>query len=347
MKQLYFLTTVFFLTTSLTAQEIDLVEDLEVPQGLVLNGSYLYFAEINEGSIYKININDEPPIPTVVVSGLDNPHELTFSGDYLYIAEVYEGTISKINITDANPTPVDVVSGLTRPIALAFKGNDLYIAELTGYKISKIDVTDTNPTPTDVVTDLERPNELVFNGDDLYFSQYYGNKVSKIDITDESPTPIDILTGIDNPSGLALNENNLYIADSGSSKISKIDISDVSPTAIEVLTIHNIRDILVENNILYTLTTSTISTLDINPLSSGEELYAESAKPRISPNPARTSIQVSELTTTTNYTIHTVLGTLLKSGNVSNNEEIDIRNLTNGIYFITFGNEYTLKFLKQ
>ena len=65
------------------------------------------------------------------------------------------------------------------------------------------------------------------------------------------------------------------------------------------------------------------------------------------PNPSKDFIKVSELTTKKNYTIFTVLGSEIKRGSISNNETIDIRNLTRGQYFLKLDNENSIKFIKE
>ncbi|WP_298494789.1 T9SS type A sorting domain-containing protein [uncultured Algibacter sp.] len=68
---------------------------------------------------------------------------------------------------------------------------------------------------------------------------------------------------------------------------------------------------------------------------------------KIFPNPASQFIHVFGLTKTENYRIYNVLGLELKSGTISNNEQIDINNLTKGVYFLKLVNGITIKFLKQ
>lgn len=65
------------------------------------------------------------------------------------------------------------------------------------------------------------------------------------------------------------------------------------------------------------------------------------------PNPSSELIKVSGLKENENYRIYNVLGTEIKSGIVSNNEQIDIRNFTKGVYFLKFDNANTIKFIKR
>lgn len=65
------------------------------------------------------------------------------------------------------------------------------------------------------------------------------------------------------------------------------------------------------------------------------------------PNPATNSVKINGLRAAENYTIYNTLGALVKKGNIANNEEIDITNLTNGLYFLQINNADTIKFIKK
>lgn len=68
---------------------------------------------------------------------------------------------------------------------------------------------------------------------------------------------------------------------------------------------------------------------------------------RLLPNPSSDFIQVYGLIKTENYRIYNVVGLEIKSGTTFNNQEIDIKSLVNGIYFLKFDNGNTIKFLKE
>jgi hypothetical protein len=65
------------------------------------------------------------------------------------------------------------------------------------------------------------------------------------------------------------------------------------------------------------------------------------------PNPSNNYIIISGLSKIESYTIYSVIGSKIVSGNISNNKKIDIRNFTNGLYFLKFDNGNTIKFLKE
>lgn len=68
---------------------------------------------------------------------------------------------------------------------------------------------------------------------------------------------------------------------------------------------------------------------------------------KLFPNPSTDYIQISGLTKKENYKIYSILGNEIKSGNILKQEQIDIQNLTNGLYFLKFEDGNTIKFLKE
>lgn len=68
---------------------------------------------------------------------------------------------------------------------------------------------------------------------------------------------------------------------------------------------------------------------------------------KLYPNPSSVFIQVSGLTENANYRIYNVLGAEVNQGIVSDNEPIDIKNFTSGLYFLNLDNGNTIKFIKE
>lgn len=67
----------------------------------------------------------------------------------------------------------------------------------------------------------------------------------------------------------------------------------------------------------------------------------------IFPNPTTEFIQVSGLNLQEDYTIYSILGAEVKSGSISNQEQINVSDLANGLYVLRLNNGRTIKFLKQ
>ena len=68
---------------------------------------------------------------------------------------------------------------------------------------------------------------------------------------------------------------------------------------------------------------------------------------KLFPNPSPDYIQISGLTKLENYTIYNIVGAEVKKGFISENGEMDIKNLTNGLFFLVFENGNALKFIKK
>ncbi len=65
------------------------------------------------------------------------------------------------------------------------------------------------------------------------------------------------------------------------------------------------------------------------------------------PNPAKDTFKLSGLFKTENFSIYNTLGSLVKKGNISANDEINIQNLTKGMYFLKLEDGNTYKFMKE
>jgi hypothetical protein len=85
------------------------------------------------------------------------------------------------------------------------------------------------------------------------------------------------------------------------------------------------------------VTTSTLTTLDFEQ----ENLI------KFYPNPSSDFVQISGLTEKMKYSLYNILGSKITEGTISNNEKIGIQNLMNGLYFLTFDNGNTIKFIKK
>ena len=356
MKQIYYLTTILFLTfISLKAQS-DVVTGLNRPGGLVLNGNDLYIAEYSGGKIHKIDITATMPTTTDVVTELSFPAGLVLNGNDLYISRGFDfnfggtlndGKISKIDIAASSSTVTDVISGLDYPRGIVLYGNNLFIAQLGGDKISKIDITATSPIAVDFIT-INDPYKLLLNGNDLYVIESTANKISKIDITATTPTPVDVVTGLTDPQGLMLNGNDLYIAEKSAGKISKIDITASTPTVTDVITgLDGPIDMVINENILYVaeFEGGKISKFDISTLSINENVLK--SKIQLYPNPSSDYIQFNNLNKIENYIIYNIVGSEINKGKINNGEKIDIKNFINGLYIIKFDNGDTFKLLKE
>jgi len=70
-------------------------------------------------------------------------------------------------------------------------------------------------------------------------------------------------------------------------------------------------------------------------------------KLKLYPNPSTNYIKISGITNTKNYKIINEIGQEVLSGNIIDNQEIDIKILNNGFYFMKLDNGSILKFMKE
>ncbi len=68
---------------------------------------------------------------------------------------------------------------------------------------------------------------------------------------------------------------------------------------------------------------------------------------KLYPNPAKDTFKLSGLFKIENYSIYNTLGSLVKKGNITTNDEINIQNLTKGMYFLKLEDGNTYKFIKE
>lgn len=277
------------------------------PSSNVIVGNMMYLADFSNNKIVKLDYASSTPTVTDVVSNIDDPSGLALSGNILYISQSGPGSISKIDITSATPIVENVVTGLDYPAGLALNGNDLYIAEIGGDKISKINITSPTPTITTVSTFIMGPIGIRFNGNDLYIASRLGGAIFKLNIGTLPAQPIQIITGLNTPTDLIFINNDIYFTQSEVHKISK-----------------------------------TANFLALKEQNSGALNTIECF-----PNPTSNFIKVNHLKNLSNYSIFDIKGQQIMSGQISNNEELNISTLTAGLYFIQINKDETGKFIKK
>jgi hypothetical protein len=79
---------------------------------------------------------------------------------------------------------------------------------------------------------------------------------------------------------------------------------------------------------------------------SNEEIIVKNKK-TIYPNPSSGSIRILGIYEEKSYKIYNLMGAEVIKGSINFNENIEIRNLTEGLYFLKLENGNTLKFIKK
>ena len=78
-----------------------------------------------------------------------------------------------------------------------------------------------------------------------------------------------------------------------------------------------------------------------------DDISSSDFKIIVSPNPANDYLIVSGLKNTENFSIYNMLGLKIFDGIIDNDKKIDIKSLSNGVYFLKFENNKAIKFIKN
>lgn len=354
MKKQYLFATILFLLTivyDLQAQISIVLEGVEQPTSVLLDGNDLYYGEF-QGGFYKYDITTSA-VPIVIFS-TNGIYRTVKAGNFIYISESFAGRISKIDITEPIPQPVVVIENLDFPAGLAIKDNFLYFAENvfdnsdTGF-ISKIDLNESSPVKTIVSSETSDPNGIGIIGNDLYFSEWASGNIFKIDLTNSSAPPVVVVSGLSNPTEIIVSGNNLLVSEFSNNKVLNVDVSSSPAIVTDIVT-----DIISPTGLFLSGEDLYISEFGANQIVKfGSPVFGvldnqiANSKLVLSPNPSTDFVQVSGLTDTSKYTIYNNIGTEVNFGTIADNQKLNVMNLETGVYFIRFENGNALKFIKK
>lgn len=344
-KKLFFVC--FFFSFVVTSQTVDVALGTINPFCLAHSGNYLYIAEINNFKISKIDLTSNSTTPIYYNLFFDSPSSFAINGNELYICIRHANKISKIDLNEPNPVLIDVITDINDPISISLNGNNLYIAQRDANKISKINITDSNPIPIDVLTNLNGPRYIVNNGIDMFITENIGQKISKFNMTDSTPVLIEIMNNIMS-NGIMLKDNELFLCMGDFlNKVSKINLLDATPTLVDVVSgVNGPTSTIVINNELY------IAEFGGNkvtkyalPLKLDE--FTLKDKIQVYPNPSSTYFSISNLNQKKYIQLLDLNGRIILKDYIDSSVQINIENLSNGLYNINIEGEKTLKLIKN
>ena len=344
MKKLYTVFVMLLCSVVAFGQVTDVLTGLNTPTDVLVDGDYLYYGLSGGSAVYKINLTDATPTPTLVANIGTSVFGLAINGTDLYVSANGQSKIVKVDLTDSSQTVTDFVTGITSPIGLAVDGNYLYIASRGDDKVYKADMTSMTPTAMEVATGIDA-NDVVIKGNDLYASNDDG-AVHKIDLT--TGTNIQIITGLPNCYGMWMIGNDLYVSNFFDDKIVQIDVTAVTPTAVDFVTgPDGPLGIGFDGNFMYfaEINSGKISKATVFPVST----TPRNPNPEwtLFPNPAQDMIRFEGLNKTQSYVITDMTGRVVLQGMVYPTEPLSIERLTTGIYVIQMENGDVTKFMKR
>lgn len=168
-------------------------------------------------------------------------------------------------------------------------------------------------------------------------SQFYNGNIDELRIWNVVRTQSEISTNMNNE--LTLPQTNLVSYYKFNQGIGGADNTGITTLNDELNTNNGtLNDFTLNGNTSNWLNNSVLSVNDITNITSSVKLF---------PNPSSDFIQISNLKSNKSYSIYNTIGAEIKSGIISNNEQIDVRDFINGLYFLKFDNGSTIKFIKE
>ncbi|RMA58080.1 T9SS type A sorting domain-containing protein [Ulvibacter antarcticus] len=250
------------------------IDDIDIVQGIAINGEYLY-AAINSNNpandkIIRLNINDpNPTVDNYIV--VENPDGIVFNGSDMYVNS--QEKIFHIDTNNSNPIPIEIINDLDTfgTIGLAIAQNHLYITENS--QIVKYELS--NPIREIVISDLDGLTGIVkFTDDKMLFTSYSPNSIYELDLNSESYTslfPTNLVSSWD----IVYVDDYIFVSDFEGGQVNKIDVSALFVESFQnenislypnptnnFLKIQNFKD--VKNAIIYTVLGQRVAELEIN-----------------------------------------------------------------------------------
>jgi hypothetical protein len=363
MKKNYLNWLFLFLISPLIYAQTTAVSSLVNPSRIAIDGTTLYTTNydneaIGTGTVSVANIATIPTTSSNIVTGLTGPYGLYINGNDLYIIDYNNIYVKDLTAGVQNVADLTIITAVADGADLTYKDGYLYYTQYSlGGAPGVYRVLIGGGTPELIVNGVSGPTGIVFDNDILYISCYDTHAIYKVDIsgyTVGSPitaTSGNIIanSGIVQADGLYLDGDILYI--SAYSGVSSIDVTEIAPITPMIVVAGPTgnpaaADVELVGDYLYiaNINANNITQFDLNTASVSD---FETFKLSMYPNPTNDFIKITGLTTEQHYIITNVLGENVQSGEVSQNENINVKNLQNGVYFVKLTNGATLKLLKN
>lgn len=168
-------------------------------------------------------------------------------------------------------------------------------------------------------------------------AQFYKGNIDELRIWNVVRTQSEISTNMNNE--LTLPQTNLVSYYKFNQGIAGADNTGITTLNDEFNTNNGtLNNFTLNGNVSNWLGGQTLGTQELGYLNLHVKLF---------PNPTTEYIQISGIKNMENYSIYNVNGSEISTGSISIYEKIDVRNYSNGLYFLKFENGNTIKFMKE
>ena len=345
MKNKFILLLMFILFNGFTTfgQVTEVVGNLSQPWGIFLDGNDLYIAENGKDQIIKLEIDAPMDGVEKVVDGLGGASGVILIDSLLYIGQRKDNIVSSFDINGENTKAKYVTDLASAPVGFAIDGDNLYIATRDGNRVLRLDLS--TKSEKTIVRDLTFSYDVVLHGNYLFISE--DKRVSKIDLTLDDPKPVAVLNNLNTPIGLLIHGDELYVAEFSANQVLKINVVKENAVATKVATgLGGPISMAISNDELYIseYNTGTISKVKIDVPSKVDDIHSDVTL--VFPNPTQDYIYFKDALIENKFKIFNTNGINILEGVIQNNQ-IDIRHLSIGTYFISRPENKTIQFIKK
>lgn len=192
------------------------------PRGLAWDGSYLWMAEDDTKSLYRIDTLDGSVVDTINTPGNSNTQGLTWDGSHLWHAE-YDGRVYKIDPV-AKIVVLSFNTPTSRPTGLAWDGTYLWTASYQDDKIYQFSAVD-GSLINEFASPTTNPWGLTWSDSTLWNVQNQGGDIFELDPTSGAVKNSYPGTAGHNLLGLTTDGHNLWVVDNTADSLYKVNIS--------------------------------------------------------------------------------------------------------------------------
>ncbi|WP_370225546.1 T9SS type A sorting domain-containing protein [Mesoflavibacter sp.] len=378
MKQIYLLvTTIFLISNAVTAQSdlIDLIYHVDSGEGvfttkldgtsknlltsyspsstslahdieLDVDNSHMFVLDQNGKNLRQYNLNGTNN--TLIYSYTTVPRDIELDLINQKIYHVVNGEVFTTNLDGTNKnsliTYTPSATNLLNGIELDLINNYIYILDTNGDNIIRYDLNGNNSTvvynytggtqyPTDFALDVENNKIYHISRDntaaEIFTTDLLGNSKTVLSTYTAGASLLYIDIELDTKN------NHMYLLSTNGDLLDRFNLDGTNKTQIQTYSGSLPKDI-----VLYI----------IDPALSLNDTKINDTKIAVYPNPSSNYIQIlghEKNKEETSFSIYNINGAKVKNGIIKENEQIDIKDFSNGIYFLKLDNKNAVKFIKK
>jgi len=189
---------------------------------------------------------------------------------------------------------------------------------------------------------------------DLFILSHEEGSLLKVKLDSDTIEYSVVVEGLSYPTDLVFNGDYIYISETGKDRISnegfvyKINVNEENPTPIVVISdLDGPSDVLVHGDELFVSEFSGGRIRQYSDILNATLSYELEKDLLIYPNPANNIIHVDQHSKSSNYVIIDGQGISVKKGVTNPNNQIEIGDLSAGLYFLKINDFSTKKFIVE